>query len=63
MNTNNGRLAWIDNCKALTICFVIFFHESQFWNWGGALFNAYTAFVYSIVYHANVCDDVRLLWT
>lgn len=34
MNSSTGRLPWIDNCKALTICFVIFFHESQFWNWG-----------------------------
>ena len=30
-----SRLPWIDNCKALAICCVIFFHESQFWNWGG----------------------------
>ena len=35
MKKNNGRLSWIDNCKALAICCVIFFHESQFWNWGG----------------------------
>ena len=30
-----GRIPWVDNVKALAICFVIFFHEIQFWTGGG----------------------------